>query len=119
MTEELIISLKNVKFWAFHGVFPEEKVLGNWFIVQLEVVLFNQNEIQQLEETVDYGQLYSLLKEEMDLAVPLLEELAERIVQKCLARFSQISEVRIEIEKFRPAIGLIDGNSSIRLQKKR
>ena len=37
--------IKNIKFWGFHGVFPEERILGNWFIVHLEVLLSTEKNI--------------------------------------------------------------------------
>lgn len=119
MSQELFISLKNIKFWGFHGVFPEERILGNWFIVHLEVLLSTEKNILNLNETVDYGQLYNILKAEMSIPTPLLEELAQRVINACLERFLTIQQVTVEIEKCRPAIGLLDGNSSIRIAQER
>jgi dihydroneopterin aldolase len=113
MSQQLIISLKGVRFWAFHGVFPEERVLGNWFTVNLAVEFTASQPILELENTIDYGTLHQWLKEEMEIPTPLLEEIGERMVEKCKNRIPSLKKVQFEIQKQQPAIGLLSGNSSI------
>lgn len=113
MSQQLVVSLKEVKFWGFHGVFPEEQVLGNWFTVNLDVELHGKSAVKNLVDTIDYGTLFAWLKEEMDQPTPLLEELGERFIQKCIQRLPSLKKVKIEIQKQQPAIGLLSGNSSI------
>lgn len=115
MKEVLTISLDKVRFWGFHGVFPEEKVLGNWFTVSLKVSVISAQTVNKLDQTIDYGSLYQLVKIEMQQPTALLEQLAERIKHKVVHQFGNISKLELEIQKQRPAIGLLDGNSSIRL----
>lgn len=113
MNQRLMVSLKGLRFWSFHGVFPEERVLGNWFTVNLEVEFTTTQPIVELENTIDYGTLFQWMKEEMDIPTALLEELASRMVEKCKNRISSLKKVQIEIQKQQPSIGLLSGNSSI------
>ena len=71
MSEKLSISLVNLRFWAYHGVFPEEKVLGNWFILSLVVGLKKNKEIEELHHTIDYGTLYEIVKQSSKTFVTL------------------------------------------------
>ncbi len=116
MKEILTISLNKIKFWGFHGVFPEEKILGNWFTVNLDVSVKSDVIIGTLQQTIDYSSLYAILKEEMSRPTELLEVLVEKIKEKILSSFSNITCLRIEIHKQKPAIGLLDGNSFVELK---
>ncbi len=115
MSELLTISLVDIRFWAFHGVFPEEKILGNWFTVRLEVSINSLQEISTLDQTIDYGSLFAILKEKMSEPTELLEDLAEKIKNRILETYQQVQVFKLEIQKQRPAIGLLDGNSQISL----
>lgn len=118
MSEKLSISLVNLRFWAYHGVFPEEKVLGNWFILSLVVGLKKNKEIEELHHTIDYGTLYEIVKQEMLIPTELLEVLAQKIKKRILDQYQEINHFCLEIQKQKPAVGLIDGNSSIKLEVK-
>lgn len=115
MKEIFTISLDKVRFWGFHGVFPEEKVLGNWFTVNLSISLLSNSAIQTLDQTIDYGSLYAILKKEMSMPTELLEVLAENIKNRIVLTFPSIHSMSLEIQKQKPSIGLIDGNSIIKL----
>ena len=109
---ELVISLKGLKFWAFHGLYEEEKILGNWFFVDLEVEIKSET-ISNISQTVDYGQLFEIIKNEMSIPCELLETLSEKILQKII-QFDSIKRVEISIQKQRPNVGIIQGNSAIK-----
>ncbi len=116
MKELLSIRLENCKFWGFHGVFPEEKILGNWFTVDLTICLEKIRVIGDLVETIDYGNLYQIVKEEMSIPTELLETLLEKIKERILLRFKTIIVLEISIKKQKPAIGMLDGNSIVSLK---
>ena len=112
MTSELQISLKGLKFWAFHGLYEEEKILGNWFFVDLEVEIKSET-ISNISQTVDYGQLFEIIKQEMAITCELLETLSEKILNKIM-QYDSIKRVEISIQKQRPNVGIIQGNSAIK-----
>ena len=59
------IQLKNVAFYARHGLLPEEAQLGQRFYVDVQVVLSPELDIaaDSPEQTVNYVALYAELSE--------------------------------------------------------
>jgi len=101
------VSLEGIEFHAYHGVFPEEKKLGNRFTVDIHV----QTDFQQamlnddLKATVDYYKVYQIAKSHMLEPVKLLEHLAHLMIQDILKTYPDLFEVRVVIKKHNPALG--------------
>jgi dihydroneopterin aldolase len=108
------IELQNVRIFAFHGFFPEERVLGNWYRINLKVKLKNKQLIDdQLVNTLDYGTLFLVCKEVMANSVDLLETVVETIFDRIVSLSNQIIEINLELSKENPPLGISAGNSSI------
>ena len=62
------IILDHMEFYAYHGRNPEERILGQPFVVDLEVYLDLDmaGKSDDIKETVSYADLYRLVKEEME-----------------------------------------------------
>lgn len=113
------IVLRDMRFFGYHGVLPEERAQGQPFEVDLEVELdlSRSRQSDRLEETVDYRLLYRAVKEVVEgEAVNLLEHLAERIrrqVRATLQQLPAVSElglIRIRVRKPQaPLGGMLDG----------
>ena len=103
--------LEGREFFGYHGLYPEENVLGNRFTVDLEL---HTNfkvamETDRLEGTIDYAQLYNLVKTRMNQRVKLLEHLGYSIIQDIREAYPEVSQLRITLKKQQPAIGgLVD-----------
>ena len=92
-------------------MYPEERVLGNRFLVNLELDTDFEDAMltDRIEGTVDYAQLYQLVKLRMGNRVQLLEHLGYGIIQDIRAAYPQVSKIRITLKKHQPAIGgLVD-----------
>lgn len=101
------IHLQGMEFHAFHGVYPEEKKLGNRFRAEIKMWLdvpFNP-ENEDLSATVDYAGVYAILKREMENPCALLESLGQRICRDVSAAYSMLDEIQVSISKANPAIG--------------
>ncbi|GGZ40721.1 dihydroneopterin aldolase [Echinicola pacifica] len=101
------VSLEGIEFHAFHGVYSEEKKLGNRFTVDIHVETdFKKAMLEdKLDDTVDYSRLYQIAKAHMQEPVKLLEHLGHRIVQDILASYPGLPKVQITIKKHNPALG--------------
>lgn len=99
------ILLENVEFYAYHGVYAEERERGNDFIVNIRLVadLARASFSDDLNDTVNYARVYELLKEEMDIPSNLLEHVAGRIIRRIKAEM-QVDEVKVKISKKNPPI---------------
>lgn len=116
----LELSLSTLRFYAHHGLYKEEKILGGEF--EVNVIIWQQEKtfpILHLEEAIDYTAIYSLLKERMKNPTPLLETLVTSIAQEILTNFSLAEEVKISITKIHPPIIAFGGSVSVSYHLKR
>ncbi|TGE34138.1 dihydroneopterin aldolase [Desulfosporosinus sp. Sb-LF] len=99
--EHDVIHLRGLEFYAFHGVMPEEHVLGQIFIIDMDL-LFNLRKAgssDQVEDTIHYGEVYQVIKACVtEGRHQLIEHLAEEIAQCVLKQFACMS-VRVEVHK--------------------
>jgi dihydroneopterin aldolase len=101
------VILEGLEFHAYHGVYPHERSSGNKFEVDIEVeTRFSASAFKDdLSGTVDYEDLYSLVKGEMEKPSKLLETVGHSIAVKTLATFPNAISVAVNISKFNPPIG--------------
>lgn len=101
------IELKSMKFYAYHGVDPQETLVGNLFIVDLILTVDIIDAIGSdcLDDTVNYAEVYEVVKAEMDVPSKLIEHVAGRIVKALKSRFSRIEHVQIKLAKLNPPFG--------------
>lgn len=101
------IELKEMKFYAFHGVSPQETKVGNNFVVNLTLTanLYRAVETDNLLYTINYAEAYEIVKREMSLPSQLLEHIAGRILAALKETFPQLQEVTISVSKLTPPFG--------------
>lgn len=105
--QEMYIFLDKVKFYAYHGVAPQETLVGNTFIIDLKLkVDFTQAaETDELEYTVSYADIYAAVKDEMQIPSKLLEHVCGRITRRLLHDFPSVEEIEIKLGKQNPPMG--------------
>lgn len=115
-----LITLSGMKFFAYHGCTEEEKQKGNHFTVDLEFFTSTeQAEItDDLTKTVNYQQVYILVKKEMEQNSNLLEHVARRISDAVIKNFPYIGASKITVTKLNPALGGEVEKVSVTLNKK-
>jgi dihydroneopterin aldolase len=95
-----IIRLKGMEFYAYHGVLPEEKILGQRFLIDVDLyprkwITLSDN----LQDTINYAEVFTLVKDCVkNKRFKLLESLAEDIAACILDNFD-CSQVRVEVHK--------------------
>ena len=102
-----IIELEGMRFWAFHGCLESERSKGNLFLVDFhgETDLRKAAESDELEDTVNYGEIYDAVKAEMDIPSDLLEHVAGRITKVLAAKFPQFIRFSVRVSKQMPPVG--------------
>jgi dihydroneopterin aldolase len=114
------IKLDNVKFFSFHGLFSEERILGNEFTLSVSVDrISNERFSENLEQSIDYGVLYSICAEVMLKPVDLLETICEQIVWKIQEICPDYQLIEISVTKDHPPLGQLAGHSSVKLSVSR
>ena len=106
------IILKDMVFYAYHGVNSEENIQGQRFAVDMELLLDLQQAGQSdaIEDTVSYAQIYKLTaKIVTENVFKLLEALAEKIAGEILDKFDQVQEINVTVKKPQaPVNGMFD-----------
>jgi len=102
-----LISIENMEFYAFHGHYHEEQIVGSKFLVNLiiEADLDKAAASDALKDTINYQAVYRVVKEEMEKKSKLLESIAKRIIDTMYAHFESIQKVTVKVSKINPPIG--------------
>jgi len=112
----ITISLNGAEFFAFHGFYPEEQKLGSKFIVDVDVSIQPTGNLKEddLNNTVDYEQLYEIVAEEMVNTRKLIETVAQSIADGVKERYPLSSSVRVSLKKLNPPLrGKVDYSSIV------
>ncbi|MGY0407823.1 MAG: dihydroneopterin aldolase [Polaribacter sp.] len=116
-----IIKVNNIKLYAFHGCLDEEAKIGSEYNldIKVEANLKKSSKTDNLEDTVDYVHLNRIVKEEMAIRSKLLEEVAQRILNRFFKEIQMIRKATISVAKINPPIGGNVAEVVIILTKKR
>ena len=101
------IYLRNVRFHAFHGVLPQEGIVGNDYLVNLVLDYDFSSAMQtdELQGTLNYAEVYQKVIEEMAVPSKLLEHVAGRIAHRLFSDFPEIQKLQLSITKVNPPMG--------------
>ena len=111
------IFLKDLKWIGEHGVSDTEKSWGTNFIVDILLEIDERNSYDHLDHTVDYQQVYELVKFEFSIREKLLENLVMRISERLTNAFPFIHQVEISISKEDPPIKNFSGRVGVKYKK--
>jgi dihydroneopterin aldolase len=113
------IYLEDVKIYAYHGVLPEENIIGTYYILNTEIHtdLWKAAESDNLQDTISYADVNEIIHNEMKIKSKLLEHVAGRIISKIHGKFPEISYIRLKITKTAPPMKGEMKGASIELEK--
>lgn len=102
-----IIEIEGMKFYAFHGHFESEQLVGNNFTVDLRIETNCEKAANSdvLNDALNYQKAYKIVKKEMEIPSHLLEHVAKRILDALYNHFSTIEKARVKISKLNPPMG--------------
>jgi 7,8-dihydroneopterin aldolase/epimerase/oxygenase len=101
------IHLEAMEFYAFHGHYHEEQVVGNKFIVDviIDTDTTKPSMTDDLSDAVNYQAAYRLIKREMAIKSKLLENIASRILDALFDELPGILHANVTIRKMNPPVG--------------
>lgn len=110
------VALENVRFFAYHGYYAEEQLIGNTFVLDIVTEMEVSNDGgEDLQRTVNYEKLFEIADSEMRATKKLLETVAHAILNRVIAEFPFIISGTVSIRKMKlPMPGEV-GNSLIEL----
>lgn len=102
-----IIEIEGMKFYAYHGHFAAEQVVGNNFEVniRLEADCEAAAQSDNLDDALNYQAVYETIKEVMLINSALLENVAKRILDTLYQRYPATQNARVKISKMNPPMG--------------
>ena len=115
------IHVENIRTWAYHGCLDEEAVIGGDYRTDVWIMLKDNYSIEadELDQTVDYGEVSEIVCDEMKKRSKLIESVCERIVDKVLSISSNIRWVEVKVCKINPPIDVDVQNVSVVIKKER
>ena len=115
------VSLEGLEFHAYHGVYAYERSSGNKFEVDILVETeFDESAFRdELTGTLNYEEVYAVVKAEMEKPSKLLETVANAIAEKTLIKFNEAISVEVKISKFNPPIGGVCKKASVVVSRDR
>ncbi|MGZ3846699.1 MAG: dihydroneopterin aldolase [Flavisolibacter sp.] len=114
MAGHFTIELNSIRFFADHGMYEEEKRVGNEFEVDVSIACKSPNQlVTSIEQTIDYAEVYRILQEEFAERQFFIETVAMKVADKLQLQFPEIENVRIAIRKLNPPITNFSGSVGI------
>jgi dihydroneopterin aldolase len=114
----ITVHLQNLHFKSFHGIHEEERILGNDYIIDASVEFHEALPvITSIHNTINYTDLYNIIRERMNVPTPLLETVIMEIGNEIHNEFPEIRAINISIKKMHPPIEGIEGVAGVNWQK--
>lgn len=103
------IKIKGLEIFANHGLFPEENVLGQKFVVNATLYTDTRcaGQTDELDTSINYGEVSAFITDFLkNHTYKLLECVAEELAKEMLQKISGLEKVTLEIEKPWAPVGL-------------
>lgn len=102
-----VISVEGMEFFAYHGCIQEEQIIGTRFVIDifLETNTDKAEKSDDLNHTVNYQEVFHLVRNEMEIRSNLLEHIGRRILNAVKSKYPEVEKARIKIAKINPPLG--------------
>ena len=102
-----IIEIEGMEFYAYHGHYEEERVVGNRFLLDLriEADCDKPAETDHIKDAMNYQIAYKIIRQQMKEKSHLLENIAKRILDALYANMEGIHKATIKVRKMNPPMG--------------
>lgn len=112
------IELKDIRMYARHGLYKNEPKTGNLYNIDLYVKYDEgRNSFNHLTDTINYVELYDILRQRMQTPTALLEKLCDDVIQEIKTQYPFIAEAMISIQKIQAPIENFEGKVGVSLHK--
>jgi dihydroneopterin aldolase len=114
-----LIRIEDMEFYAFHGHYREEQIVGNHFMVDvvIETDTDRAGKSDELRDTLNYQTAYLVVKREMEINSKLLEHIATRILNALYSELSGVRKATVKVSKLNPVMGGRIGKVSVEITR--
>lgn len=118
---ESYVHIDGIRLHARHGVLPQEQLTGNDYIINVRASYDISRAMQtdDVADTLNYAEVYNIIKEEMSIPSKLIEHVAGRIADRLMDSYSQISSIMLRITKCNPPMGADCNGAGVEILVKR
>jgi len=109
------VALRDVKCFALHGYYPEEQLIGNHFVIDLETEFDAIGFDDELSQTVNYEDLNTIILTEMKNTQKLLETVLKNIISKVIEQYPFVANIKVSMKKLNPPMPGQIGHSFVQL----
>ena len=116
------IIMKNMSFFGYHGVLPEENKLGQKFVVDatLYVDLEEACKSDNVVDTVSYAEVHEIIQYHATIMkYKLLEALAQNIVDEIFEKHKRVLEIELTVKKPEAPVNGIFDYFAVEIRRKR
>ena len=109
------VALKDVKFQALHGFYPEEQLIGNHFSVDVTVTFSPNEDTENIDHTVNYEVINDIITRQMRQTQKMLETVVRNIIDELINRYPFLLTAVVGIKKLFPPMPGEIGHSFVEL----
>jgi dihydroneopterin aldolase len=101
------IEIEGMEFYAYHGHYKEEQIVGNKFLIDLKIETdcSKPAETDNIKDAVNYQTAYKIIKNEMQKKSNLLENIAGRILDAVYSQMGNSNNITVKVTKINPPMG--------------
>lgn len=101
-----VIAVDGIRIYAYHGCLPEEARIGGHYRVDVQVSgdFATAERTDELQDTIDYGRIASIVTEEMSRRSKLIEHVARRILDALKKEWPGAFRFEVRVTKERPPV---------------
>ncbi len=101
------IYIRSLRVHAFHGVLPQERVVGNDYVVDVsaEYDISRAVATDNVADTLNYADMCKAINDEMAVPSQLIEHVAGRVAERLFELFPAITSLRLSLTKVNPPMG--------------
>lgn len=112
------IALEGLEFFAYHGYYPEEQLIGNKYALDITVQtdFHEAARHDKLSETVNYATLYQIATKVMKEPAKLLEHIAFKVIASIREHYPDVANITVKVSKFNPPVGGVCARSVITME---
>lgn len=109
------IAIEDIQLYAYHGCMEEEGIIGQNYRVDVYITTDYSEAAatDDLLKTVDYVQVYDIVKREMAIRSKLIEHVAKRICEALSSEIKSIEKCLVKVTKYNPPVNGVMGNASV------
>lgn len=113
------IELLGLKMTAFHGIYEGERKVGSPYEVDVSVSFpeSEKSEFEDIKDTINYADIFTIIQQRMHFPTPLLEKVAEGIIRRIKHQYSRVTDVTVSIYKLEPPIEHFSGKLGVTIHK--